>query len=146
MTSFLRSKTKEDYGSESVLVEQGGENLVLSLGNILNSAAQKASVIERTAETSEIRSKVNTSFHFFLSILCWMRPIADWFVGSFPVSLFVLLGVFVSLFIHLDSFHPFVHPSVHFLFHLTLHSHLLLHFAFFSFSRCMCLFNTRSDT
>ena len=146
MTSLLRSKTKEDYGSESVLVEQGGENLVLSLGNILNSAAQKASVIERTAETSEIRSKVNTSFHFFLSILCWMRPIADWFVSSFPVSLFVLLGVFVSLFIHLDSFHPFVHPSVHFLFHLTLHSHLLLHFPFFSFWRCMCLFNTRSDT
>ncbi|XP_022809688.1 uncharacterized protein LOC111346681 [Stylophora pistillata] len=57
MTSLLRSKTNEDYGSESVLVEQGGENLVLSLGNILNSASQKASVIDKKAETSETQSK-----------------------------------------------------------------------------------------
>ena len=61
MTSLLQSKTKEDYASESVLVEQGGENLVLSLGNLLNSAAQKASVIGETKETVEQRKKVNTS-------------------------------------------------------------------------------------
>ncbi|XP_015778540.1 PREDICTED: uncharacterized protein LOC107356405 [Acropora digitifera] len=45
LTSLLRNKTKDDYSSESTLVEQGGENLLLSLGNVLNSAAQKASVI-----------------------------------------------------------------------------------------------------
>ena len=68
MTSLLRSKTNEDYGSESVLVEQGGENLVLSLGNILNSASQKASVIDKKAETSETQSKVNTSCHCLQTI------------------------------------------------------------------------------
>ncbi|KAJ7340518.1 hypothetical protein OS493_003270 [Desmophyllum pertusum] len=57
MTSLLQSKTREDYASESVLVEQGGENLVLSLGNLLNSAAQKASVISKTKETVEKRTK-----------------------------------------------------------------------------------------
>lgn len=61
MTSLLQSKTKEDYASESVLVEQSGENLVLSLGNLLNSAAEKASVISETKETVETRTKVNTS-------------------------------------------------------------------------------------
>ena len=61
MTSLLQSKTREDYASESILVEQGGENLVLSLGNLLNSAAQKASVISKTKETVEKRTKVNTS-------------------------------------------------------------------------------------
>lgn len=59
MTSLLERKTEEDYASESVLVDQGGENLVLSLGNLLNSAAQKASVISRTKETVEKRIKVN---------------------------------------------------------------------------------------
>ena len=58
MTSLLRDKTEEDYDSESVLIERGGENLVLSLGNILNSASQKARVIDKTAQTSEIQSKV----------------------------------------------------------------------------------------
>ena len=61
MTSLLQSKTKEDYASESVLVEQGGENLVLSLGNLLHSTAQKDSVISKTKETVEKRTKVNTS-------------------------------------------------------------------------------------
>ena len=61
MTSLLQSKTKEDYASEAVLVEQGGENLVMSLGNLLNSAAEKASVISKTKETVEKRTKVNTS-------------------------------------------------------------------------------------
>ena len=62
MTSLLSSKTAEDYASESVLVEQGGENLVLSLGNLLNSAAQKASVISKTKESADIRFKVSTSY------------------------------------------------------------------------------------
>ena len=58
LTSLLRNKTKEDYASESDLVEQGGENLVLSLGNLLNSAAQKASVIRNTEESAAVRSEV----------------------------------------------------------------------------------------
>ena len=58
MTSLLRDKTEEDYDSESVLIERGGENLVLSLGNILNSASQKASVIDQNEENSEKQSKV----------------------------------------------------------------------------------------
>ena len=61
MTSLLQSKTNEDYASESVLVEQSGENLVLSLGNLMNSAAEKASVISNTKETAEKRTKVNIS-------------------------------------------------------------------------------------
>lgn len=68
MTSLLKSKTKEDYASESNLVEQGGENLVLSLGNVLNSAAEKASVITKTKETIEKRTKVNTSYSDQLSV------------------------------------------------------------------------------
>ena len=39
MASLLSSKTTEDYASEYVLVEEGGENLVLSLGNLLHSTA-----------------------------------------------------------------------------------------------------------
>ena len=65
MTSLLQSKTKEDYASESVLVEQGGENLVLSLGNLYNSAAEKASVITKTKESVETRTKVNLSLKSF---------------------------------------------------------------------------------
>ena len=61
MTSLLHKKTKEDYASESVLVEQGGENLVLSLGNLLNSAAQKASVIIDTEESADVQEEVKTS-------------------------------------------------------------------------------------
>ena len=61
MTSLLQNKTKEDYASEFNLVEQGGENLVLSLGNLLNSAAQKASVIKQTEKSAEKRAKVNMS-------------------------------------------------------------------------------------
>ncbi|XP_068672930.1 polycystin-1-like protein 2 [Montipora foliosa] len=57
LTSLLRDKTKEDYAAESSLVEQGGENLVLSLGNILNSAAQKASVIGKKKLPSVVRTK-----------------------------------------------------------------------------------------
>ena len=70
MTTLLQSKTKEDYASESILVEQGGENLVLSLGNLLHSAAEKASVISKTKETVENRTKVNTSFG---NQLCFSR-------------------------------------------------------------------------
>ena len=73
MTSLLQSKTKEDYAAESVLVEQGGENLVLSLGNLLNSAAEKASVISNTKETMEARTKVNTSGSNQLSIIRMLR-------------------------------------------------------------------------
>lgn len=62
MTSLLRNKTTEDYASESNLVEQGGENLVLSLGNLLNSAAQKASVITETEESADKRAEVNTTY------------------------------------------------------------------------------------
>lgn len=61
MTSLLQNKTKEDYGSEYNLVEQGGENLVLSFGNLLRSAAQKASVIrkrKRKIESAEKRNEV----------------------------------------------------------------------------------------
>ena len=61
MTALLQSKTKEDYASESVLIEQSGENLVLSLGNLLNSAGEKASVISKTKETVEKRTKVNNT-------------------------------------------------------------------------------------
>ena len=57
MTSLLQNKTKEDYGSEYNLVEQGGENLVLSLGNLLKSAAQKANV-SRKIESAEKRNEV----------------------------------------------------------------------------------------
>ncbi|XP_068717189.1 polycystin-1-like protein 2 [Montipora capricornis] len=57
LTSLLRDKTKEDYAAESTLVEQGGENLVLSLGNVLNSAAQKASVIGKKKLPSVVRTK-----------------------------------------------------------------------------------------
>lgn len=55
MTSLLQNKTKEDYGSEYNLVEQGGENLVLSLGNLLKSAAQKASEKESAEKRTEVR-------------------------------------------------------------------------------------------
>ena len=61
MTSLLQNKTKEDYASEFNLVEQGGENLVLSLGNLLNSAAQKASVIRQAEISAEKRAEVNMS-------------------------------------------------------------------------------------
>ncbi|XP_068717180.1 polycystin-1-like protein 2 [Montipora capricornis] len=57
LTSLLRDKTKEDYAAESTLVERGGENLVLSLGNVLNSAAQKASVIGKTNLSTVERTK-----------------------------------------------------------------------------------------
>ena len=41
------------------MVEEGGENLVLSLGNLLKSTAQKASVIENTKEPQVIQTEVN---------------------------------------------------------------------------------------
>ena len=56
LTSLLRNKTKDS--SESTLVEQGGENLLLSIGNILNSAAQKASVIGKAKLSKDVRAKV----------------------------------------------------------------------------------------
>jgi len=40
------------------LVEEGGENLLLSLGNVLNSAAQKASVIGGEIFPKDVRNKV----------------------------------------------------------------------------------------
>ena len=58
LTSLLRNKTREDYSSESTLVEQGGENLLLSIGNVLNSAAQKASVIGKAKFSKDVRAKV----------------------------------------------------------------------------------------
>lgn len=83
MTSLLRSKTKEDYGSQSVLVEQAGENLVLSLGNLLNSAAQKASVISGTKETVEKRAKVNTLFSYQVCLAVFIYSFVGSFIGSF---------------------------------------------------------------
>ena len=59
MTSLLSSKTTEDYASEYVLVEEGGENLVLGLGNLLHSTAQKADVVGQTKEPTDVRSKVS---------------------------------------------------------------------------------------
>ena len=59
MTSLLSSKTTEDYASEYVLVEEGGENLVLGLGNLLRSTAQKADVVGQTKEPTDVRSKVS---------------------------------------------------------------------------------------
>ena len=56
LTSLLRNKTRDS--SESTLVEQGGENLLLSIGNVLNSAAQKASVIGKAKLSKDIRAKV----------------------------------------------------------------------------------------
>ena len=58
LTSLLRKKTREDYASESTLVEEGGENLLLSLGNILHSAAQKASVIGVAIFSKDVQNKV----------------------------------------------------------------------------------------
>ena len=58
LTSLLRNKTRDDYSSESTLVEQGGENLLLSIGNVLNSAAQKASVIGKAKFSEDVRTKV----------------------------------------------------------------------------------------
>ena len=66
MTSLLSSKTTEDYASEYVLVEEGGENLVLSLGNLLHSTAQKADVVGLTKEPTDVRSKV--SFELTISV------------------------------------------------------------------------------
>lgn len=59
MASLLSSKTTEDYASEYVLVEEGGENLVLGLGNLLHSTAQKADVVGQTKEPTDVRSKVS---------------------------------------------------------------------------------------
>ena len=59
MTSLLSSKTTEDYASEYFLVEEGGENLVLGLGNLLRSTAQKADVVGQTKEPTDVRSKVS---------------------------------------------------------------------------------------
>ena len=59
MTSLLSSKTTEDYASEYVLVEEGGENLLLGLGNLLRSTAQKADVVGQTKEPTDVRSKVS---------------------------------------------------------------------------------------
>ena len=58
LTSLFRNKTREDYASESTLVEEGGENLLLSLGNVLNSAAHKASVIGRENFQEDVRNEV----------------------------------------------------------------------------------------
>ena len=66
MTSLLSSKTTEDYASEYVLVDEGGENLVLSLGNLLHSTAQKADVVVLTKEPTDVRSKV--SFELTISV------------------------------------------------------------------------------
>ena len=66
MTSLLSSKTTEDYASEYVLVDEGGENLVLSLGNLLHSTAQKADVVGLTKEPTHVRSKV--SFELTISV------------------------------------------------------------------------------
>lgn len=66
MTSLLSSKTTEDYASEYVLVDEGGENLVLSLGNLLHSTAQKADVVGLTKEPTDVRSKV--SFELTISV------------------------------------------------------------------------------
>ena len=65
MTSLLSSKTTEDYASEYVLVDEGGENLVLGLGNLLHSTAQKADVVGLTKEPTDVRSKVS-----FLESVC----------------------------------------------------------------------------
>lgn len=66
MTSLLSSKTTEDYASEYVLVDEGGENLVLGLGNLLHSTAQKADVVGLTKEPTDVRSKV--SFELTISV------------------------------------------------------------------------------
>ncbi|XP_044184816.1 polycystic kidney disease protein 1-like 2 [Acropora millepora] len=57
LTSLLRKKTREDYASESTLVEEGGENLLLSLGNVLHSAAQKASVVGVAIFSKDVQNK-----------------------------------------------------------------------------------------
>ncbi|KAK2571916.1 Polycystin-2 [Acropora cervicornis] len=61
LTSLFRNKTREDYASESTLVEEGGENLLLSLGNVLNSAAQKASSEGVSAATEKLIDEVGTT-------------------------------------------------------------------------------------
>ena len=58
LTSLFREKTREDYASESTLVEEGGENLLLSLGNVLHSAAQKASVIGVANFSKDVQNEV----------------------------------------------------------------------------------------
>ena len=58
LTSLFRKKTREDDASESTLVEEGGQNLLLSLGNVLHSAAQKASVIGVANFSKDVQNKV----------------------------------------------------------------------------------------
>lgn len=57
LTSLLKDRiAAEDQESEAVLVEQGGENLVLCLGNLLDSASQKT--IKETNQQVEQQSQV----------------------------------------------------------------------------------------
>ena len=58
LTSLFRKKTRQDDASESTLVEEGGQNLLLSLGNVLHSAAQKASVIGVANFSKDVQNKV----------------------------------------------------------------------------------------
>ncbi|XP_044184688.1 polycystic kidney disease protein 1-like 2 [Acropora millepora] len=57
LTFLFRKKTREDDASESTLVEEGGQNLLLSLGNVLHSAAQKASVIGVAHFSKDVQNK-----------------------------------------------------------------------------------------
>lgn len=63
LTSLLKDRiAAEDQESEAVLVEQGGENLVLCLGNLLDSASQKT--IKETNQQVEQQSQVlNRAIH-----------------------------------------------------------------------------------
>ena len=59
MTSLLKKKATDETANNAFLVDRGGENLVLSLGNVLNSAAEKASVARETKEPQGAREEVH---------------------------------------------------------------------------------------
>ena len=44
MTSLMESKSREDGGAESSLINACGDNLVFSLGNVLRASSKSAEV------------------------------------------------------------------------------------------------------
>jgi hypothetical protein len=57
MTNLLAEKSSDRSASEDGLVEASGENLALSLGNVMKSASKKAKVAEKEDEAKHVQSK-----------------------------------------------------------------------------------------
>lgn len=51
----------EDQEAEAVVMEEGGENLVLCLGNLLNSASQKVTAGTNAPEATQTQVKDSVS-------------------------------------------------------------------------------------